>query len=166
AVSLDGYVAGEDGTVSFLDDYGTPEYGFEAFFDSIGALVMGSSTYEQILGWGWPYGETPGLVLTTRNLDAIENVDITFSSEPTGDAIRAYADSTDKRLWVVGGGRVICDAMNAGAVDLLELYVMPEVLGAGIPLFPEPFTGRLSLVESAPFENGVVKLLYSVEPAS
>ena len=162
AVSLDGYIAAEDGSVAFLDDYGTDEFDFHGFFSSVGAVVMGSATYEQVLGWGWPYGDTPGLILTTRDLPVADGADLTFSSEPTGDAIRSYAGITDERLWIVGGGRVIVDGMNAGAIDALELYVMPRILGSGIPLVPEPFDGSLSLVESHAYSNGVVRLIYGV----
>lgn len=162
AVSLDGYIAGDDGSVGFLDKYGATDFGFKDFFGSIGAVVMGSTTYEQVLGWGWPYGDTPGLILTSRDLEPAEGADLTFSSEPTGEAIRTYRAATDERLWVVGGGRVIVDGMNAGAIDVLELYVMPDVLGSGTPLFPESFSGTLHLMESQPYPNGVVKLVYSV----
>ena len=161
AVSLDGYIAGDGGSVTFLEEFGSEEYDFHGFMDSIGALVMGSATYEQVLGWGWPYGELPSLVLTSRDLDIAEGATITFSGESTGDAIRSYSDITDKRLWVVGGGRVIIDGMHQGAIDLLELYVMPVALGSGVPIFPETFEGTLSLIESTAFSNGVVRLRYS-----
>ena len=164
AVSLDGFIAGDEGSVDFLEDFGSEEYGFDEFYDSIGAVVMGSATYEQILGWGWPYGTTPGLVLTHRVLDAPGGVAITFSSDPTGDAIGAYATTTEKRLWVVGGGRVILDGLRDGAIDVLELYVMPVVLGTGVPLFQGPYDGALNLTESQAFTNGVVKLVYSTRP--
>lgn len=162
AVSLDGYIAGDGGTVTFLEEFGSEEYDFHGFMDSIGALVMGSATYEQILGWGWPYGELPSLVLTSREIDTAEGATIAFSREQTGDAIRSYAGITDKRLWVVGGGRVILDGMRQGAIDLLELYVMPVALGSGVPLFPEAFDGALSLTESTAFSNGVLRLKYSI----
>ena len=162
AVSLDGYIAAADGSVGFLDDYGSEEFDFHGFFATIDAVVMGSTTYEQVLGWGWPYGDTPGLVLTSRDLPVAEGANVSFSSAPTGDAIRAYADGIDQRVWIVGGGRVIVDGMNDGAIDVLELYVMPDALGSGIPLFPDAFEGTLTLSESRPFDNGVVKLVYDV----
>lgn len=164
AVSVDGYIAGEGGTVTFLEEFGSEEYDFHGFLDSIGAVVMGSTTYEQIAGWGWPYGDRPGLVLTHRDLPVAEGASIEFSSAPTGEAIQAFADNTDTRLWIVGGGRVILDAMHDGVVDLLELYVMPVVLGAGVPLFPGEFQGRLTLLEATSFGNGVVRLRY--QPSS
>lgn len=164
AMSLDGYIAGDDGLVGFLDDFGSDEYAFHEFMDSIGALVMGSATYEQVLGWGWPYGEIPALVLTSQDLAVAEGATIEFSDEATGDAIGSYGAITDKRLWIVGGGKVIVDAMQQGAVDTLELYVMPVALGSGIPLFPEHFDGTLTLLESTAFSNGVVRLIYRPDP--
>lgn len=160
AVSLDGYIAHADGTVDFLDAFGTDEYDFHGFLSSIGALVLGATTYEQVLGWGWPYGELPALVLTSRELAIAEGADITFSSGPTGDAIRAYAEDFEQRVWVVGGGGVIVSGLNEAAVDTLELYVMPVALGDGVPLFPRAFEGTLTLEESQSFSNGVVKLVY------
>ncbi len=162
AVSLDGYIAGDGGTVDFLESYGSDEYDFHGFMAQIGGLVMGAATYEQIVGWGWPYGEVPGLVLTNRDLPIAEGAEIEFASGDTGDEIRAYAEKTSDRVWVVGGGRVIVDGMNAGAIDVLEMYVMPVALGAGVPLFPDVFSGTLTLEESKAFSNGVVMLRYDI----
>jgi dihydrofolate reductase len=161
AVSLDGYIAGDDGSVDFLEQFGTDEYGFHEFFGSIDAVVMGSATYEQILGFGWPYGDTPGLVLTTRDLDTPQGATISFSAEPTGQAIRDYAMAFEQRIWVVGGGKVITDGIQQGAIDTLEMYLMPVVLGSGVALFTETLDGPLALTSSDTFTNGVVRLVYS-----
>ncbi|RLE16817.1 MAG: dihydrofolate reductase [Actinobacteria bacterium] len=159
AVSLDGFIAESDGSVAFLDDFGSDEYKFHDFIDGVGALVMGSATYEQVVGFGWPYGEIPALVLTSRDLPVAEGATIDFSSERTGEAIRSYSSVTEKRVWVVGGGKVVTAALQSGAIDTLELYLMPVALGRGVPLFTEPCEGPLTLVESQAFSNGVVKLL-------
>jgi dihydrofolate reductase len=161
AVSLDGFIAEPDGSVTFLDDFGSDEYEFHDFIDGIGALVMGSSTYEQIVGFGWPYGEIPALVLTSRDLPIAEGATVEFSSERTGDAIRSYSQVTDKRVWIVGGGKVVTAALQSGVVDTLELYLMPVALGRGVPLFTEPCEGPLTLVESQAYSNGAVKLVYA-----
>lgn len=168
AMSLDGYIAHEDGTADLLERFGSAEFEFHGFFADIGSLVMGATTYERILeGSGWPYGSLPALVLTSRDLATAEGATVTFSNEPTGDAIRAYAaSSTDKRVWVLGGGTVITDGFNAGAIDTLELYVMPVAFGSGIPLFAGPVEGALELVESAAFSNGVIKLIYRAGAAA
>lgn len=162
AVSLDGYIAGEGGTVNFLEEFGSEEYNFHEFMDSVGAVAMGSTTYSQILGWGWPYGELPCLVLTSRELEVAEEPEITFSSAPTGEAIRAFAEGVDKRLWIVGGGEVITAGLEQGAIDILEVYVMPVALGSGTPLFVRPIAAALTLQESVGFSNSVVKLVYTI----
>ena len=161
AVSLDGFIAESDGTVGFLDEFGSEEFRFHDFIASIGATVMGSTTYEQVLGFGWPYGDMPTLVLTSRKLDTPHDATVTFSSDRTGTAIEAFAADTDERVWIIGGGRVVTAALQAGVVDTLELYIMPVALGQGIPLFTEPCEGPLTLIESHAFSNGVVKLVYS-----
>ena len=162
AVSLDGFIAEADGTVHFLDQFGTDEFGYDSFIEGVGATVMGSATYEQVVGFGWPYGDMPTLVLTSRQLDVPDGANVTFSSERTGDAMRVFCATATKRVWVIGGGKVVTAALQAGAVDTLELYVMPVVLGRGVPLFTEPCEGPLRLIESSTYSNGVVKLVYDV----
>jgi dihydrofolate reductase len=162
AISIDGFIAGSDGAVTFLDDFGSEEFGFHDFISDIGATVMGSTTYEQVLGFGWPYGETPTLVLTSRELEVADGATVTFSSERTGEAIRSFARETDKRVWIIGGGKVVTAALQSGVVDTLELYIMPVALGQGVPLFTEPCEGPLTLIETKAFSNGVVKLVYSL----
>jgi len=161
AVSLDGFIAASDGSVTFLDDFGSEEFGFHEFIAGVGATVMGSTTYEQVLGFGWPYGDMTTLVLTSRQLEVPEDAIVTFSSARTGDAITSFAAATDKRVWIIGGGRVVTAALGAGVVDTLELYIMPVALGQGVPLFTEPCGGPLTLIESQAFSNGVVKLVYA-----
>lgn len=160
AVSIDGYIAADDGTVAFLEEFGSDEYDFPGFLDSVGSLVMGAATYEQILGWGWPYGDLPAVVLTHRDLSTAEGASVAFSTESTGPAIRRLAADATKRVWIVGGGEVVTSGLEAGAIDVLELYVMPVALGSGVPLFTRAMDVPLDLEEAVAFTNGVVKLAY------
>ena len=161
AATLDGYVCRLDGSVEYLDKYMETGYDFEAFADSIGALIMGSTSYEQSVGWGWGWGDRPTVVMTSRSdLPVPDGADITFSAEPTADAIRALADRTEKRVWVFGGGRVVTDGLLGGAVDTLDVAVMPEAIGEGIPLFAEPYAGKLDLLAAIPYKLGMVRLVY------
>ncbi len=161
AVSLDGFIAEADGGVAFLDDFGSDEYGYDEFIGGIAALVMGSATYEQVVGFGWPYGDLPTLVLTSRDLSTADGTTVSFSSDRTGEAIRHFAVDTPGRVWLVGGGKVVTAALQAGVIDTLELYIMPVALGQGVPLFTEPCEGPLTLIESRAFTNGVMRLVYS-----
>ena len=159
AVSLDGYIAHDDGTSDYLERFGTEEFDFHGFFSTIGAVVLGGRTYDRVAA-RWPYGDLPGLILTSRDLPVAEGATLQFSHAPTGEAIRAFAGTTDKRIWVVGGGEVITDAINDGAIDILEMYVMPIAIGSGIPLFPRSIEPVLELRVASAFANGVVRLVY------
>ena len=161
AVSLDGYIAETDGSVGFLEKYSIEEFDFASFVEGIGALIMGSTTYEQTVQWGWQWGDRPTMVLTTRTgLPVPHGTNITFASTPTAQAIRSFSAATPKRLWVFGGGKVITDGLLGGAIDTLDITVMPEALGSGIPLFTRPFADPMKLVQSVPYSNGAIRLVY------
>ena len=59
-----------------------------------------------------------------------------------------------------GGGRVITDGPVAGVIDTLDVTVMPEAIGVGIPLFEGPHAGQVHLIESTVFSNGAVRLIH------
>lgn len=165
AISLDGYLAESDGSVGFLSSFDGEDYGYDAFFTSVGGLVMGATTYEQVLGFGWPYGDLPVLVLSHRNVEIPVGVKATISSGDTANAIGSFADAVEKAVWIVGGGVVITDALAAGLVDCLDLAVMPVLLGSGIRLVTEPIHRSFRLSEAVTYENGVVRLVYSPGPS-
>ena len=161
AVSLDGYVAETDGSVDFLQKYPMEDFNFDAFIEGVGALIVGSTTYEQSLQWGWPWGDRPTMVLTTRTgLDVPDGADITFSSMPTAEAIRSFSASTPKQLWVLGGGTVVTDGLRGSAIDTLDITVLPEALGSGIPQFTDGYEGPMTLVDSQTYPNGAIRLIY------
>ena len=164
-VTLDGYVCKTDGSVDYLEDYPIEEFDFDSFAASIGALIMGSTSYLQAVGWGWMWGDRPTMVLTTReDLPVPDGADIRFASMPTAEAIRSFSAETPKRLWVFGGGTVITDGLRGGAVDTLDITVMPLALGEGIPLFTDPYEGPMRLIESVPYANGAIRLVYDTRP--
>ena len=166
AVTLDGYVCRTDGSVDYLEDYPIEEFDFDAFVDGIGALIMGSVSYVQTVEWGWMWGDRPTMVLTNRtDLPVPDGADIRFTAMPTAEAIRSFSAETPKRLWVFGGGRVVTDGLRGGAVDTLDITVMPLALGSGIPLFADTYNGPMRLVDSVPYANGAVRLVYDTRPA-
>jgi len=165
AVSLDGYVAEADGTVGFLDKYPIEEFDFDAFVDGIGALIMGSTSYIQAAEWGWMWGDRPTMVLTTRtDLPVPEGANIRFTATPTATAIRSFSAETPKRLWVFGGGKVVTEGLVGGAIDTLDITLMPEALGSGIPLFSDAYDGPMRLVTSVAYANGAFRLVYDTRP--
>src|SRR5215216_4870400 len=121
AMSLDGYIAEADDTLGWL--IGFPgvepgeavqpvEGGYDEFYEDIGALVMGSVTYEWILehlvdGGSWPYAGKASWVLSSRDLPVPEGVEVTISDAAVTDLYdEMTAAAGERKLWVVGGGNV------------------------------------------------------------
>jgi len=160
AASLDGYIADAAGGVDWLDAFQNVDSGFDAFFDSIRTVVLGRTTYEQVLGFGWPYAGRRGLVVTSRALD-----DPPDGVEAWRDGIAALVDHvrglSDGDVWVVGGGRLQQAMLEAEAIDRLDIFVLPVTLGSGVPLFPKTdHRLRFVLVDATPLDEGMLRLTY------
>ena len=165
AVTLDGFVCRPDGAVDYLDKYPLEGFDFPAWVERVGALVMGRTTYLQTLSWGWSWGDRPTLVLTSAtDLPVPDEAQITFRAAPTAIAIAEFSAETEKRLWVFGGGNVVTAALLGGVVDTLDITIVPEAIGEGIPLFTEPFSGPMRSLAAIPFDNGAVRLVYDTNP--
>src|SRR5688572_8161 len=172
AVSLDGYIASDDGGVAWLDPYMDAAAGFGEFMKQIGSFVMGRTTYDQALKMGGMGGGSGGKptwwVLTHRPIHPLPEGVIPWS----GDAADLLRDIDAKAkpgdTWLMGGGKAIVPFREAGLIDRWELAVIPIVLGKGIPLFVpgsrEP--DALRLVETKTFKSGVVALTYEPAPKS
>jgi dihydrofolate reductase len=161
AVSLDGKIARPDGSFDWLEGYPPQEFGLEAFLMEVDAIVMGRATYEAVRGFGdWPHPDKPTLVVTSRPLaDPPEGVEVRLADFA---AIAAELEGRGyRRVWVEGGGQVIRGMMAAGKLDVLEMAVLPLVLGDGIPLFPEGTPGLgLRLVKCEPRSGGALHVVY------
>jgi dihydrofolate reductase len=166
AVSLDSYVARPDGAVDFLEKYPLLDFDFDEWAERIGSLVMGRTSYQQLLEWGWLWGDRPTLVLTSAtDLAVPDGANVIFRSAPTAKGIAEWSARTPKRLWVFGGGNVVTAALLGGVVDTLALTIMPEALGEGILLFSEPYTGPMRIIHSVPYDNGATRLVYDTTTA-
>jgi dihydrofolate reductase len=177
AATLDGYIAESDDTLAWLTRYegsfdgagAEPMTGsYDRFYGGIGALVMGSATYEFVLDElsEWPYAGKPTWVLTSRELPVLdgEEVDVRLVETDVAelhDEISAAAGELD--LWVVGGGNVASQYADAGLLDELIVTAVPVVLGEGKPLFDRRLGGGpLKLLGTHPFDTGMVELRYEV----
>ena len=164
AASLDGFIATPNGGVAWLDPFNEADFGYEAFLSEIGTVVLGRTTYEQVLAFGaWPYRGKQGYVVTSTALsDPPDGVQAHRGN--LGDLASRLRSEAEKDIWIVGGGRTAAGFLAAGALDRIELFVMPLLLGAGIRFLPAgTHAANLTLIASEPAPRGVVKLTYSVE---
>jgi dihydrofolate reductase len=173
ASSLDGFIADSRNAIDWLLQFGFEPFQehYDVFFRRIGALVMGSATYEYLLAEeaeSWAYGDLPTYVLTSRSLPVIAGADVTFVSGAASDLDeRVRASAGDRDVWVVGGGAVAAQYLDAGLLDELRVTIMPVVLGAGVPVLPvASTTPPFRLTGTTPFTGGAVELAYEVDTAS
>jgi len=163
AQSLDGYIADENGNFDFLNDYMRPEedYGYASFLTTLGAVIMGATTYKDLLKMNHWYDGLENYIFSTQTIEIPEGkTAYQMSGDPTPlvDKLRMH----EKDSWLVGGGKLITAFMNAGLLDELVLAIIPKTLGRGIPLFEKiDLKYTLTLQQHKAFEDGVVQLRYS-----
>lgn len=174
AASIDGYIADPHGRLDWLFPFdkaeGVAEH-YKTFLDGVGALAMGSATYEFVLAHlahsreSWPYPGRPTWVFTHRELPTLPGADIRFTTEDVGaiheQMVRAAGG---KNIWLVGGGNLVAQFARRGLLNELLLSVVPVVLGGGTPLLPTAITGTLELQGITRFGRGILELRYTLPP--
>jgi len=164
--SLDGFIASKDNTVGWMDTPGDPyEKGITDdgadTLQSIDCYVLGSHTYEHALQLGWPYGDTPTFVATTRQLPRTRET-VQFCA---GDLRKFVSETLAPRyrnIWLVGGAILGQHFLELGLVDEIRLMIAPVTLGAGLRLFSDSSSEqRWNLRNVVGYRNGYVELSYS-----
>ena len=159
ATTLDGFIADPDNSLEWLftraqDEDGRLNYG--AFIAEVGALAMGSTTYEWILDhefsgkdpseWRWPY-EVPCWVFTHRELQVVPGARIAFTSADVATVhAEMVAAAEGRNIWIVGGGDLVGQFADAGLLDEVQVSIAPVTLGGGAPLLPRHVELRLDEV--------------------
>ncbi len=164
-LSIDGFIADKDGGVGWLEPYNSPDLGYESFLERVGAVVIGRSTYEQMQTFGpWPYEGRSGLIVTRRPLPNPPPLVRTVSVAELPSALAKLRIESSRDVWIVGGGQTARECLSSGLVDELELYVIPTLLGAGIPLLSHHASLiPLRLLDQQVFSGGVTRLRYAVD---
>jgi len=156
ATTLDGFIADPNDSLDWLfsreQDHDGP-LNYAAFIAEVGALAMGSTTYEWVIehelsgkppeDWKWPY-DLPCWVFTHRELTVVPAADVRFTSEDVASVHeQMVAAARGKNVWVVGGGDLVGQFADVGLLDEVIVYVAPVTLGAGKPLLPRSLELRL-----------------------
>lgn len=168
ACSLDGFIAGPQDDLSFLEpptpapDLAPPPSGaleFDAFMAQVGAMLMGRRTYDVVTGMGvWPYGDTPVLVATHRELSPPAKPVRAVTGDIHSLISQAKKAAGDRDVYL-DGGALIRQALDGGLVDELCLTWVPILLGKGIRLF-DGLQGqtRLEFVEHHSYDWGLLQV--------
>jgi len=170
-VSLDGYIARDDGDIDWLTDPpqnrthrpgndDRPAQTWETFFPAVDHLVMGRGTYEKVLSFDeWPYSRKRTIVLSNTLATTDPRITIARSVEAVCELLAARS----AQQVYVDGGRVIQSFLRADLLDELTVCVAPVLLGDGQRLFGDLDADIwLELVASHIGDGGMVHTTYRV----
>ncbi len=174
ATSLDGFIADPNNSLDWLFQFEEgEETDYIGFAREVGALAMGSTTYEWVLDHEklldpaspnrWPY-EQPTWVFSSRELPAVPGADIRFVR---GDVRPVHAEmaaaANGKNVWLVGGGELVGQFHDHGLLDEIIVTIASVTLGAGAPLLPRLISRPpLRLKGCRTFGEAFVQLTYEV----
>ena len=161
AQSLDGKIARKDDSIDWLPDINDEDYGYQEFYDSIDAVVMGYKTYEVCLKLGpWYYKDKRSYVFS-RHADKEVIPEATLVTEDPVTFMRKMLQEEGKDIWLVGGGQIIKLMHDAGLIDEYIISTIPIVLGEGPELFPSVTKETpLVLTRQKAYSNGLILSYY------
>ena len=176
--SLDGYVADEDGNF----DWAKPSEEVHVFVNDlerpVGTYLFGRRMYEVMAYWEtadtvadqppvvrdyakiW---QTAEKIVYSRTLSEVSSANTRIEREFDIDAVRQLKATADRDIGV-GGPDLAAQAIEAGLVDELHLFLSPVVVGGGKPSLPDKVRLELELLDERRFANGVVHLHYRTRP--
>ena len=164
--SLDGIIAKPDESVKWMESKSEYANGIDlteeeinAFLQSVDCYIMGSNTYESALKLGWPYGDTPVIVLTSRELKK-QNEKVSFYLGDLNVLMKEKLKNFSN-IWLVGGSETIRSFLEAGLANEVVYTIAPILLGNGIPFFKSLTKDiQLELYNHRAYTNGMVELSY------
>lgn len=159
AMSLDGFIAKEDGNLDWLTKYDNnkEDYGFKELYDRIGTVLVGSTTYFQVED---VYEGKDVYVFSRKSLKN-KPYNVHFVKGNVEDVVNNLELGDNRNIWLVGGADLANQLLRADLIDEYVITIIPILLGSGIPLFrgknPE---SDLMLLNVKHFNSGLVQLHY------
>jgi len=173
ASSVDGFIARENGELDWLPgsdgvvdpELGSEDFGFQAFMDSVDALVMGRNTYELVMSLGqWPYGDIKVVVLSSslQKLSDLAPDTVQLKSCSPLTLYQELADAGINHLYV-DGGKTIQSFIAAGLINEITITTIPVLIASGISLFGDGSKDiKLRHLRTNSYKNGFVQSKYEV----
>lgn len=164
AMSLDGYIAGPRGEYDWIPD--EPEMDWGAFMARFDTVLMGRLSYQAALqapGGGVMPGMSTYVVSST--LEAKAHPEVTILNEDLEARLTSLRAMPGKEIWLFGGGLLFRSLLERGLVDVVEIGLVPVLLGGGIPFLPGlDGLRRLELIETRRYSSGIMLLTYAASP--
>lgn len=160
-MSIDGYIARRDGSVDFL--FMPEDFSMAPFFETIDTVIMGRKTLDIAIAMngGTFDGMGKKTYVFTHSRNAGQAGDITYVNGPVEPLARTLLAAEGKDIWLMGGGDLGRQFLQADLIGRLDIGIVPTLLGDGIPLFPGGFPQRdFELVSCNHYSRGLVTLSY------
>jgi dihydrofolate reductase len=162
AMSLDGFIAGPQGEYDWIPN--EPEIDWKAFSARFDTVLMGRKSYEAASssGYGMPGMKT--YVFSRTLPPGRQKKKVTIVGDDLDNVISELRRTPGKEIWLFGGGELFRSLLDRGHVDIVEIGLVPVLLGGGIPFLPNPASrARLRLTEHRLYtKTGIMMLTYEV----
>jgi dihydrofolate reductase len=172
--SLDGYVADETGNF----DWAAPDEEVHTFVNDlerpVGTCLYGRRMYETMVFWESAHAlagepeviydfariwQAADKVVYSKTLEAPRSARTRIERDFDPEAVRQMKAAATSDL-TVGGPHLAAQALRAGLVDELHLFLAPIVIGGGNKALPDGVRLKLELIDERRFRSGVVHLRY------
>ncbi|MDH5432661.1 MAG: dihydrofolate reductase family protein [Gammaproteobacteria bacterium] len=173
AVSLDGFLARENGKLDWLeasaDKESTEDYGYQKFLRAMDCIVMGRNTFEKVASFAqWPYVDKRVIVLSKKmqQIPSAFEDKISLFSGKVEELVVDLQSRGYKHIYI-DGGKTIQSFIRAGVMDELIITQIPILINKGLPLFAEfSHDIKLKLTRSQSYPSGFVQSRYDIEHQS
>jgi dihydrofolate reductase len=176
AVSMDGFLAGADGSIDWLHFSKDVQQVMTDFWKDVDTILMGRKTYEVSVAQKRPSAKksakaknpkrkepTIRTYVFSRTLKSIDDLGVELVSSDAAAFVRDLKRRPGKRICLMGGGELAQSLLAAGLVDEIGLNIHPILLGSGIPTFRDPgHRVKLTLTECRQIEGGCILANYKV----
>jgi dihydrofolate reductase len=167
AVSLDGFIAKQDGDIGWLSLVDNPheDYGYSAFLQGIDALIMGRKTYDKVLSLGvnFLHKDKQTYIISTKQHKS-DHDNISFYQGDLTKLLKELKGKFSKDIYIEGGGEIISELRRNHLIDEYIISTIPILLGNGIPLFKAcDVEEKLKLISTKAYPSGLVQVHYQTQ---
>jgi len=162
AMSLDGFIAGPKGEYDWIpvDD----SIDWSEYMGRFDAVLMGRHTYDILAAQDsetlFPDKE---VYVFSRTIKSTDYQNVTVLPEVNKEFVNKLKESTERDIWLMGGGRLFQSLLAKNLVDNIEIAVVPILLGKGITGFPDSQIRRsLQLIRAIQYKSGIHLLYYKI----
>lgn len=165
AMSLDGYIAKADGSVTWLETERPQtevDDSYEKFYAQVDTVLLGRKTYEQVITElspeVYPYEDVESYIFTSAPEKTVGRRH--FVKGDVVALVEKLQAQAGGVIWIVGGSSIVAPLIEANLIDEYIIAVIPRILGSGVPLF-QPGEREILLTQTNSYaKNGLTYLCY------